>query len=373
MNGYKNNFEYLLIFPNMTQILTITGSDNSGWSGLQLDLRIITEMGGHALTAATCIVMQNEREIKGAVNFPKEIICEQIKNIISDFHPKAVKVGLARTPEAVRCIAEEIVGCKNIVVAPGIMSSNGILLVDDETVGAFKQYLFPMASLLVLRQKEAEKLLGIKIATDDDMLNAAKQLLDFGAEYVMLRGGQIVEGRITALLASRSGHQFFSSYNIEGWQQHGVGGALSTAIATCLGTGKDVTSAIKTAHDYVHSKIVYSVKSNNRKLRPADIYNEFMNLLSDNYQSAHDVAFYADKLNITARYLSQITNETISKAPKQIINEYLVHEAEKMLDNSRLSVKEVSDGLGFSSVAMFCKCFKQQKGVSPSEYRQSVN
>lgn len=188
----------------------------------------------------------------------------------------------------------------------------------------------------------------------------------------MIRGGRITEGRVTALLMGNDTKQFFSSYNIEGWKQHGVGGALSTAIASRLGMGDSVPDAVRNAHEFVHSRIVYSVGGNGKRLRPADIYNAFMNHLSNNYQRAHDVAFYADRLCITPRYLSRITNESVSKSPKQVIADYLMGEARQMLENSRLSVKEVSDGLGFQAVSVFCKFFKQQEGCTPGEYRRHI-
>ena len=362
----------------MTPVLTITGSDNSGWSGLQLDLRVITDMGCHALTAATCIVMQNDREIRDAVDFPPYIVRQQIESIVGDFHPRVAKIGLVRNPDTVRVIAEETVGCRSIVVAPGIMSSNGTQLIEDETVEAIRQYLIPRATLLVLRQIEAERILGCSISTNEDMSAAARRLCEMGAESVMLRGARITNGRLVALLYIKNEDEngegtFFSSYNIEGWQQHGVGGALSSAIATRLAMGDDVPTAISKAHEYVHSRIVYSVKSDSKRLRPADIYNEFMNLLTDNYQSAHDVAFYANRLNVTTRYLSQITHDTVSKTPKQIIADYLMNETRQLLENSRLSIKEISDALGFSSVALFCKFFRQQQGQTPTDYRLSAD
>lgn len=350
----------------LVPVLTITGSDNTGGSGLQLDLRVITEMGCRALTAATCIVMRD------VVNFPAHIIRQQIESVIAEGHPRAVKVGLIRTPEAAGVISEGIAGIRRIVVAPGIMASNNVQLVDDETIDAIRRRLVPMASLLVLRQVEAEKILGVGIATDQDMVAAAQSFINMGAEYVMIRGGRITEGRVSALLLGHDTKQFFSSYNIEGWKQHGVGGALSTAVATRLGMGDGVPDAVRNAHEFVHSRIVYSVGGNGKRLRPADIYNAFMNHLSNNYQRAHDVAFYADRLCITPRYLSQITNESVSKSPKQVIADYLMGEARQMLENSRLSVKEVSDGLGFQAVSVFCKFFKQQEGCTPGEYRRHI-
>ena len=323
-------------------------------------------MGCRALTAATCIVMRD------VVNFPAHIIRQQIVDVVAKCHPRAVKVGLIRTAEAVGVISEGIVGIRRIVVAPGIMASNSVQLVDDETIDAIRRRLVPMASLLVLRLVEAEKILGVNIATDSDMVAAAQSFIDMGAEYVMIRGGRITEGRVTALLLGNDVKQFFSSYNSEGWKQHGVGGALSTAVATRLGMGDDVPDAVRNAHEFVHSRIVYSVEGSGKRMRPADIYNAFMNQLSNNYQRAHDVAFYADRLNITTRYLSQITNESVSKSPKQIIADYLVCEARQVLENSRLSVKEVSDNLGFRAVSVFCKLFKQQTGFTPSEYRLHI-
>jgi hydroxymethylpyrimidine/phosphomethylpyrimidine kinase len=323
-------------------------------------------MGCHALTAATCIVMRD------VVNFPAHIIRQQIVDVVAKCHPRAVKVGLVRTPEAVGVVSNGIVGMRRIVVAPGIMASNNVQLVDDDTIDAIRRCLIPVASLLVLRQVEAEKILGVKIVTDNDMVAAAQSFIDMGAEYVMIRGGRISEGRVTALLLGNDVKQFFSSYNIEGWKQHGVGGALSTAVATRLGMGDDVPDAVRNAHEFVHSRIVYSVSGSGKRMRPADIYNAFMNLLSNNYQRAHDVAFYADRLCITTRYLSQITNESVSKSPKQIIAEYLLNESRQVLENSRLSVKEVSDNLGFRAVSVFCKLFKQQMGFTPSEYRRHI-
>lgn len=332
-------------------------------------------MGAHALTAASCIVMQDDKHIRSVFDFPLSVIQQQISSIVSDFHPKAVKVGLLRSRESVKAVRDEIIGCSMIVVAPGVISSSGTQLIDDDTLEAIKQYLVPEATLLVVRCVEAEKFLDMKIVTDDDMLLAAKAFTDMGAEYVLLRGGVVSEGRVTALLYSKnasSSPSFFSSYNIEGWQQHGVGGALSAAITARLGMGDDVSTAISNAHEYVHSHIVYAINEEGRRMRPADIYNQFMSLISANYVEAHNVAFYADSLSITPRYLSQITANAVGKSPKLIIAEYLLHEARKLLENTRLSVKEIAAKLGFSSSALFCKFFRQQQGVTPNEYRISV-
>lgn len=356
----------------MEYILSITGSDNSCSSGLQQDLRVIAEMGARALTAASCIVIQDNMRIKEVLEFPSYLISKQISSVISIHHPDAVKVGLLPNADAVKTVSEEISQCGKVVIAPGILSSAGISLVDDKTISAIKTYLIPQATLLVLRCAEAERILGTGIVTDEDMLHAAQVLISMGAQYVMLRGGKVFDGRITALLSGAEGHRFFSSYNIDGWQQHGVGGALAIAVTTRLGMGDDVSEAISHAHEYVHSHIVYSVANDGGKLRPADIYNEFISLIASHHCTAHDVSFYAGQLNISTRYLAQITADTVGKAPKQVISDYIFLEARQLLSNSRLSVKEVSCKLGFSNVALFCRFFRLRQRQSPSVYRLSV-
>ena len=95
-----------------------------------------------------------------------------------------------------------------------------------------------------------------------------------------------------------------------------------------------------------------------------------MSIIAENYKSAHDVAFYAGRLSITTRYLCQVTDKAVGKSPKQIIAEYIMHEAVTLLENSRLTIQEISDSLGFSSQAMFSKFFRNNCGKSPTQVRK---
>ena len=342
-----------------TPILSISGSDSTGQSGIQADIQTIAALGGYALTAVTCIT---------DYALPSEIVLDQVSSVISTFHPKAIKVGLVTDAETIRLLRNEVIATNRLVVAPGIFDADGKQMIDDEAVKAIAKYLVPEALLLMLRCKDAEKMLGLSIKTDDDMIEAAKQLQEMGAEWVLLRGGLHTKGRLTALLYNASTSQFFTSYNTEGWQKHGVAGALSAAITVRLGMGDDVPTAIRNAHDFIHSQVVYA-KPDETSRRSIDLYNAFVSLVAEHYREAHDVSFYADKLCITTRYLSQITDNVVSKSPKQIIADYLMSEAKSYLETTRLTIQEITDKLGFSSQALFCKFFKNQANASPSEYR----
>lgn len=374
----------------MVSVLTVNGSDNTGWSGLQLDVKTISEMGGHVLTAATCLVHHSHAGIQGVTHLPSRLLSTQIENTTSEFSPQAVKVGLLPTQEAVVAVSRTIAGCPNIVLSPGILSSQGRALVDRAVLSSICRHLLPMADLVSLRCNEAELLLSTQITTDADMLLSAGKLCTLGAKAVLLRGGRTVHGRLTALLyisptsqqrredkrkvgkqAQEEDYQFFCSTNVSGWQQHGVGGALSAAIATRLALGDDIRQATRNAHSYIRSRIVYSVAQDKPVGRPVQICDSFLALLSAHYSEAHDVSFYARHLAIGERYLSHVTDMVMGKSPKQIIREYLLDEARRKLTTTDLSIKEISAQLGFPTLSRFCRFFTQQSGSTPTKYRLS--
>lgn len=353
----------------MFPILSVTGSDSSGGTGVQADALTIASMGGYPLTAVTAITLPGQGREVETYPLPTHLIVRQVSHVISTQHPRIVKVGLVGSPASVVALKEELLPCHQMVLDPGIISASGQRLVDEATLHAIALHLMPMATLLMLKCVEAELLLGCAISSDDDMLAAAQRLTQIGARWVMLRGASHTKGQIKALLYSEEPDtcSFFSSYNTEGWQRHGVGGALSTAIATRLGMGDDMPTAISKAHEYIHHQVVYRTDSLPASPRAEVVYNRFLSLLADNYRHAHDVAFYADKLCITTRYLSIVTAKVVGKSPRAVIAAYLIHEATLLLHTSHLTVQEVSHRLGFSSQTLFSRFFKNQTGTSPSK------
>lgn len=387
-------------------ILSITGSDGTGGAGVQADIQTISALGGMAVTAITSVTVQSHGGIHHVHHLPADVVAAQVQTIVEDAHPAAIKLGLMGDAEAIAAMRDHIVGCPRIVCDPGILSSHGTRLMDDEALASLRRHLLPEATLLMLRCSETELLLNTRITTDDDMLRVARRLTEIGPQWVMLRGAQHAEGRLTALLygtpeapddvKAEPLQQFFSSYNIEGWQRHGVGGALSSAIATRLAFGDDVPTAIRHAHDYLHSQVVYAVEPYPSALpleslrancaqdkrcpggqvlgirqRPAELYNRLLNLIAAHFRTAHDVAFYADRLAITPRYLSQVTRAVVEKSPKQVIDEYLLHETETLLRTTSLTIQEISWQLGFSSPVQLSKFVQKQRGCSPSQIRRT--
>lgn len=363
----------------LAPILCITGSDSTGVAGIQADIRTASDLGAYAVTVITAITVQNRQGIRNLHPLPEQLVVEQTETIVSDMHPKAVKIGMLANASLCKSLRDELVGCRNIVLDPGFLAYLHYLEEPDLYLQQLCCHLIPLTTLLILRCAEAELLLGKGIHSDDDMVWAARQLSAMGAEWVFLRNGSHTDGRLSALLYCaatgcdevdrKETIQFFSSLNTEGWQKHGVGGALSSAIATRLGQGDDMQTAIGRAHEYLHHQIVYSIESNKERRRPAEIYNAFMSLVAKHYASSHLVEYYADQLCVSKRYLSLVCQKVVARSPKQVVDDYLVREATTLLDTSGMTIQEIAIRLGFTSQSTFCRFYKKQTGVSPSDAR----
>ena len=145
---------------------------------------------------------------------------------------------------------------------------------------------------------------------------------------------------------------------------------MSSAIAARLALGDDMALAVSHAHHYMHHQVVYQPEASGSRLRPADLYDLFLDLLAQHHTTAHDVRWYADQMHISSRYLSQITALASGHSPKQVIDDYLIQKAKVLLSGSRLSIQETAYRLGFPSQAQFCRVFKGVEGETPTKYRK---
>ena len=105
--------------------------------------------------------------------------------------------------------------------------------------------------------------------------------------------------------------------------------------------------------------------------RSEEIYKNFLTLLQTYGCSQHNVAFYADKLCITSRYLSAVTYSVANESPKHAISEFLIREAKVLLTFSELSVQQISDRLHFPDPSHFGRFFRRMTGITPLAFRKT--
>ena len=121
-------------------------------------------------------------------------------------------------------------------------------------------------------------------------------------------------------------------------------------------------------YGYSHLKHeVNEVKSTNS--RQEEIFTKFTELLERHHKKEREIAFYADKMCMTSKHLSQVIKDYTGKTALGIIEEYVISEAKSMLLSTTMSIQQISDELKFPSQSVFGKYFKRVAGISPSEYR----
>lgn len=106
--------------------------------------------------------------------------------------------------------------------------------------------------------------------------------------------------------------------------------------------------------------------------RTALILEHFFSLIEENVHREHEVAFYADKLNITPHYLTMVTNRFTGRSASKVISEALMSRAYAMLRNPDYSIQEIADRLHFSDQSSFGKFFRKHSGTTPASYRRST-
>ncbi|MRG45760.1 helix-turn-helix domain-containing protein [Chitinophaga sp. SYP-B3965] len=100
------------------------------------------------------------------------------------------------------------------------------------------------------------------------------------------------------------------------------------------------------------------------------VYREFLGLVSQQYQSTHEVAAFATQLNISARKLTELCKRCAGVGAKDIINGQLIGEAKRALQFSSKPVKEIAYSLNFLTPEQFSHFFKKYTRLSPKEYRE---
>jgi AraC family transcriptional regulator, transcriptional activator of pobA len=98
---------------------------------------------------------------------------------------------------------------------------------------------------------------------------------------------------------------------------------------------------------------------------------DFKNLLIKHFLEYKDVAFYAAKLNITPKYLSEVLLAETGKTAKALIDEHIFLEAKSLLKQTNMTVQEICHWLGYSDTVYFTKAFKKKENMTPLKYRKS--
>ncbi len=107
------------------------------------------------------------------------------------------------------------------------------------------------------------------------------------------------------------------------------------------------------------------------KTRNEQLFSRFHDLLTLHYAEHHDIAWYAQQLSLTPKYFSVLIRQATGKSTAEWIDIELVMHAKRLLRTSgNLTIQQIAYALGFNENASFCRFFKNNTNLRPSEYRE---
>ncbi|WP_224270831.1 bifunctional hydroxymethylpyrimidine kinase/phosphomethylpyrimidine kinase [Haloprofundus salinisoli] len=243
--------------------LTIASSDSGGGAGIQADLKTMTRLGVYGGSVVVAVTAQHTRGVDSTYVLPDEEIRAQFEAVAGDFDVGAIKLGMLATASAVETVDDCLRAYDSpVVLDPVMVATSGDQLLEDDAVDAYTR-LFERATLLTPNADEVARLTGVYPDDERSRAEAAETLFGWGADAVLFKGGHVDTGAGTVrdTLATPNRVVEFTNPRIRTERTHGSGCTLSSAIASRLAHGDELSTAVERGIAFTHAAIA----------RPADV------------------------------------------------------------------------------------------------------
>ncbi|MRN68578.1 MAG: bifunctional hydroxymethylpyrimidine kinase/phosphomethylpyrimidine kinase [Nitrosopumilales archaeon] len=246
----------------MKVALSIAGSDSGAGAGIQADLKTFTSLGVYGCTAITAVTAQNTQEVSSVFEVTPECITEQIRSVILDMPPDAIKIGMVYNKPNIETIRRVLKGSKVPVVLDPILSAGtGGKLLLPEAFESFKADLIPLSTIITPNRIEAQKITGIQIISRSDIARAARKIKNLGAKNVIIKGNHFEKKQVADILLTSEGRLIeVSNSKLSSEEMHGTGCNFSAAITAFLARNFSIIDAFKLANKYVRDSLQNALK-----------------------------------------------------------------------------------------------------------------
>lgn len=245
----------------IAKVCTVAGAAARGGAGIQADLKTFQELGVYGFAAITAINAKHPAKEKSLYILPLDAIEAQLLVINEQNDLDAIKTGMLFSKEIIELVSDWLANtsARHIVVDPVICGKFGSPLLQTDAMEALKTKVIPQATIITPNMPEASYLLGGKeIGSISDMQDAARDLLQLGPEYVLVKGGRLEGPAVDILYDGHKMHQL-EAPRIDTVHTNGAGCSYSAAIAAELAKGKSVKEAVFIAKKFVTAGIKHFI------------------------------------------------------------------------------------------------------------------
>jgi len=245
--------------------LTIAGMDPSGGAGILADIKAMSALGAYGCAVVAALTAQNTQAVTDISPLNPEFVRAQIDTLFADIDIHAVKLGMLGQTGIIEVVADRLGHYQppHLVLDPVMVSKSGDLLLEQKAIGALREQLLPLATLLTPNLPEAGVLLEMRsVETVREMRRVAERLRNLmthgGHRWVLVKGGHLPGNDTIDVLHDGDKMLELPGRRIPTRNTHGTGCTLSAAITALLPQMNDVPALTKRAKDYLVQAIAHA-------------------------------------------------------------------------------------------------------------------
>jgi len=238
--------------------LTIAGMDPSGGAGILADVKAMSALGAYACAVVAALTAQNTQAVTDISPVNPQFVRAQIDTLFADVEIHAAKIGMLGQTGVIEVVADRLGHHRpaHLVLDPVMVAKSGDLLLEQKAVGALREQLLPLATVITPNLPEAGVLLEMRaVETVREMRRVAERLRNLmthsGHRWVLLKGGHLPGNDTIDILHDGDQMIELPGHRIQTRNTHGTGCTLSAALAALLPQMDSVVDATKEAKKYL--------------------------------------------------------------------------------------------------------------------------
>jgi hydroxymethylpyrimidine/phosphomethylpyrimidine kinase len=251
--------------PQIPNTLTIAGMDPSGGAGILADVKTMSALGAYACAVVAALTAQNTQAVTDISPVNPQFVRAQLDTLFADVTIHAAKIGMLGQTGVIEVVADRLghFNPEHIVLDPVMVAKSGDLLLEQKAVGALREQLLPLATIITPNLPEAGVLLEMRsVETVREMRRVAERLRNLmthsGHRWVLVKGGHLPGNDTIDVLHDGDQMIELPGHRIPTRNTHGTGCTLSSAITALLPQTQTVPEATQKAKDYLVQAILHA-------------------------------------------------------------------------------------------------------------------
>ncbi len=119
-------------------------------------------------------------------------------------------------------------------------------------------------------------------------------------------------------------------------------------------------------------RIVQGREPEDRQSRAERIFVQYIQLVEKHYKEQRQVQWYAAQMELSPKYLCEAISAVSRRSPNEWIDKFVTTEIRNRLRYTNKRISEIAAEMHFPTQSFFGKYFKDNVGVSPSDYRNGL-